>query len=77
MVASESLDHCDVVYPQVRYCMSPYWNRNNLDYLQIEIFNVNSQINRDIVVPNVCGIFKYNLYQLTHQHFVRVSIDRL
>ena len=50
---SEPLEHCDFVDPQGRSWRSPYKTLNNLDYLQINIFKVKLQRNRNIVVPTV------------------------
>ena len=45
---SEPLEHCDSVQPQVRYWISSYPTQNNIDYLQIENFKVNPQIDRNV-----------------------------
>ena len=76
-VSSEPIEHCDFVDPQGHFGRPPYQTRNNLDYLQIEMIKVNPQRNRNIVVPTLVVISKYNLSQIIHQSFVHVSINRL
>ena len=49
----------------------------NLDYLQIGIFKVNPQKDRNIFVPTVFYLSKQNMSQLIHQRFVDVSISIL
>ena len=73
-VTSEPLEHCDFVDPQGRSWRSPYQTRNNLDYLQLEIFKINPHRDKNLVVPTVCGLSKQTLSQLIHQHFGHVSI---
>ena len=55
----------------------PYQTQNNLDYIQIEIFKVNPQRDRNIFFWTVCELSKGNLYQLIHQYFGHISITRL
>ena len=55
-VTSEPLEHCDFVEPQGSSWRSPYQTRNNLDYLQLEIVNINPHRDKNIVVPTVCGL---------------------
>ena len=55
-VKYEPLENCDFVDPQGRSWRTPYHNHNNLEYLQIKIVKVNPHRNRNIVVPNVCGL---------------------
>ena len=55
----------------------PWVTQNNLDYIQIEIFKVNPQRNRNIVVPTICGLSKQNISQRIHQWFGHVYITRL
>ena len=76
-VISEPLEHCDFVDPQGRSWISPYQTRNNLDYLQLKIVNINPHRDKNIVVPNVCGISKQNISQLIHQRICHLSITRL
>ena len=54
-VTSEPLEHSDFVYHQGHTCIPPYKNRQNLDYLQIEIIKVNPLRNKVIVFTTVCG----------------------
>ena len=75
--ASEPLEHCDFVDPQGCSWRSPYQNRKNLDYLQLEIFKINTYRDNNLVVPTVCGLSKQTLSQLIHQLFGHVSITRL
>ena len=56
--ASETLEHCDFFDTQGRYWISPYQTHNNLDYLQIEIFEVNPHRDKNIFVKTVCGLSK-------------------
>ena len=74
---SEPLEHCDFVDPQVCSWISPYQTCNNLDYLQLEIVNINPQRYKNLVVPTVCGLSKQTLSLLIHQRFGHVSITRL
>ena len=76
-VTSETLEHCDFVDSQLRSWGSPHQTRNNLNYLQLEIFKINTHIDKNIVVPTVGGLSKQTLSQLIHQRFVHVSITRL
>ena len=55
-VASETLEHCDFFYPQGCSWISSYHNQKNLYYLQIEIFKVNPQRNRNIFSNWLCPI---------------------
>ena len=55
-VASETLEHCDFFYPQGCSLISPHHNQKNLYYLQIEIFKVNPQRNRNIFSNWLCPI---------------------
>ena len=73
----ETLENCDFVDPQGCSWESPYQTQNNLDYLKIEIVKVNTQRNRNIVVPTVCDLSKQNPAQLIHHHFGNISIGRL
>ena len=76
-VTSERLEHCEFFYPQGHSCISPYQTQNNLYYLQkIEIIKVNSQINRNVVVPTVCSLSKH-FNQIICQRFGHGSIVRL
>ena len=52
-------------------------SKNNLDYLQIEIFKINPHIYKNIFLPTVCRLLKQTLSRLIHQHFGHVSITRL
>ena len=70
----EPLEHCNFVDPQGRSCRSLYQTRNNLDYLQFEIVKINTFKDKNIVVPNICGLSEKTHYQLIHQHFGHVSI---
>ena len=76
-VTSEPLEHCDFVDPQGCSWRSPYKTRNNLDYLQLEIFKINPHRDKNLVVPTVCGLSKQTLSQLIHQRFGHVSVTRL
>ena len=76
-VASKSLDHCDFFDLQGGSWRSPYQTHNNLNYIQINIFKVSPQRDRNIVVPTFCCLLKNNLSQLIHQNFGHVSIVRL
>ena len=76
-VTSEPIEHCDFVDPQGHSWRSTYQTRNNLDYLQLKIVNINPHRDKNIVVPNICGISKQNISQLIHQHFCHFSITRL
>ena len=76
-VKSEHLENCDFVDPQYHSWRSPYQTQNNLDYIKIEIFKVNPQIDSNIVVPTVCELLKQNLSQIIRQRFGHVSITRL
>ena len=58
----ETDEHCFFVDPKGHNWRSPYRTHNNWDYLQIEVFKVNPQRNRDIVVPTVCGISNQNIF---------------
>ena len=73
-VTSEPLEHCDFVDPQGFSWISPCQTRNNLDHLQLEIFNINPHRYKNLVLPNVCGLSKQTLSQLIHQRFGHVSI---
>ena len=57
-VTSEPLENCDFVDPQGCSWRSTYQTRNNIDYLQLEIVNINPHRDKSIVVPNVCGLKK-------------------
>ena len=74
---SEPLEHCDFVDPQSSYWRSPYHTQNNLDYIKIKIVKLNSQRNRNIVVPTLFALSTHNLSQIMNQHFGHVSIYRL
>ena len=83
-VTSEPLEHFDFVDPQGRSWISPYQTHNNIDYLQLEIVNINPHRDKNISVTAVCGISKQTpsrqqktLSQLIHQRFGHVSITRL
>ena len=76
-VKSEPLENCDFVKTQGSSWISTWHIQNNIKYLQIEISKVKTQINRNIVVPNLCAWSKQNLSQLIHQRFGNVSISRL
>ena len=75
-VTSEPLEHCDFVDPQGCSWISLYQTHNNVDYLQLEIVKINPHRDKNIVVPNVCGLSKQTLSQLIHQLFDHVSITR-
>ena len=60
-VKYELLEHCDFFNPQGLSWRSPHQTKKNKNYNQIGNFKVNPQINRDIVVPNVCAINKISL----------------
>ena len=62
-VTSEPLENSDFVDPQGSSWRSTYQTRNNLDYLQLEIIKINPHRDKNIVVPNVCGISKQTLAQ--------------
>ena len=55
-VTSETIGHCDFVGPQGRSWRSPYQTHNNIEYLQLEIVNINPHIDKNIVVPTVIGL---------------------
>ena len=57
-VTSKPLGHCNFVDAQGCSWRLPYQNENNIDYLQIEIFRVNTHINRNIVVTAVCAFIR-------------------
>ena len=76
-VTFEPLEHCDFVDPQGHSWRSIYQNCNNIDYLQLEMVNINPHRDKNIFVPTVCGISKQTLPQLIHQRFGHVSITRL
>ena len=76
-VTYEPLENCDFFDPQDRSWRSPYQNRNNLDYLQLEIVKINPHRDKNIVFPTVCEISKQNLSQLIHQRFDHVYIPIL
>ena len=76
-VMSEPLEHCDFVDPQRFSWRSPYQTQNNLNYLQIQITNVNPHKDSNIIVPTVCTLPKQNISQIIHQRFGPVSITRL
>ena len=63
--------------PQGRSWRSTYQTSNNLDYLHLKFFKINPHIDKNIVVPTVCGLSKYTLSQLINQRFGHVSIIRL
>ena len=63
-VTSELLEQCYSVDPWGDYLRSPYQNQNNLDCIQIEIVRVNPQINRNIVVPTFCDLYKKSSLRL-------------
>ena len=75
--ASEPLGNCDYVDSQARSWISPYQTRKNLDYSQIEIFNVNPQRNKNIMVPTMYVLSKQNISQIINQIFGHVLITRL
>ena len=75
-VKPEPLENCDFVYPQGCSLVSPYQTCNNLDYLQLKSIKINPHRDKNIVVPNVCGLSKKTLYQLIHRSFGHVSITR-
>ena len=60
-VTSEPIEHCDFVDPQGRSWRSPYQTHNNLEYLQLKIVKINSDGDKNIVVPTVCGLSKQTL----------------
>ena len=55
-VTSEPLEHCDFVDPQYCSWRSPYQTCNNLDYLQLKIVKIDPHRDKNLVVPNVCGL---------------------
>ena len=55
-VAPEYLEHCEFFDLQGISWRSPYQTHNNLDYLQIDIFKVNPQRDRNIFVPTFCSL---------------------
>ena len=75
-VTYKTLKHCDFVERLVCSWISPYQTQNNLDYIQLEVFNINTHRDNNIVVPTVCGL-KKNISQFIHQRFGHVSIARL
>ena len=76
-VTSEPLEHCDFVDSQGRSWISPYQTRNNLDYIQLEVVQINPHRDKNLVVPTVRGFSKQTLYQLIHQRFGHISITQL
>ena len=60
-VTSENLEHFDFFDPQGHSWRAPYHTRNNLDYLHLEIFNINPHIDINIFVPTVCVLSKQTL----------------
>ena len=66
-----------IFYPQVGSWISPYQTQNNIDYLQIKIFKVKHQRNRNILVSTVCALSKQNLPRFIHQRCGCVSISSL
>ena len=75
-VTSEPLEHYDFVKPQGCSWRSPYQTRKNLDYLQIEMVKINPHRDKNVVVPNACGLSK-KFPQLIRQRFGHVYITRL
>ena len=73
-VAYKPLEHCNFVYPQGCYCISPYHTKQYIDYLQIEVVKVNPQRNRNIVAPTFFALSKQNLSHLIHQVFGHVYV---
>ena len=57
-VTYKPLKFFDFVDPQSHSWRSPYQNINNIDYIQIEIFQFNPQRNWNIVVQTVCALLK-------------------
>ena len=53
--SSKPVEHYDFVDPKIRSWRSPYHTQKNLEYLQIEIFKVNPQLNMNIFIPTVCA----------------------
>ena len=51
--------------------------KNNIDYLQNNIVNINPHTDMNSVVPTVILISKINLSQLIHQNFCHVYVTRL
>ena len=60
----EPLEHCDFVYPQGRYWLSPYWTQNNLGYLQnfhqhfghVSIYRLRGVVNKGLVKVVIMNI---------------------
>ena len=69
-VTSEPLAHCDFVDPQGCYWRSPYQTHNNIDYLQLEIVNINCHRDKNIVFPTVCALSK----QISLNLFISVLV---
>ena len=76
-VASEPLEHCNLLYPSGCSWVSPYQTHKNLDYLQLEIVNINPHRDKNLVAPTVCVISRQILYRLIHQRSGHVCITRL
>ena len=76
-VTSEPLVHCDFIDSNGHSWISSYQTHNNLKYLQLEIFNINTHRDNNLVIPTVCVLSKQNLSQNFHQSFGHVSIPRL
>ena len=61
------LEHCDYVESLVCYWRSPYQTKDNLEYLQIEIFKVNLQRTQKYSVQIFFSLSRHNISQLIHQ----------
>ena len=75
-VTSEHIGHCEFL-PSRLFLEIILPDKKNLDYLQIENFQIKSQRDRNIVVPTVFALKKKPLSQLIHQSFGHVSITRI